>query len=213
MDVDQLRYALNRTHQLLDEAESAKREDERDAKVLEALRVSERALEGLFTDPSLPQTLSDAAELTNKYRAEMRAIVSDERLYRDFVGAETRVWRERFRLDKSAAERLGQELWTIREEILERRFDPSTVRDGLARLDSEIREEEENLRSQKVKGSRVQRGRRFLLGIAGIFTIGTNTIVGTAAAPSTGGLSLAGAAVSNAAGAIWLERATRGRDR
>ncbi len=209
MITDQTLNDLNLINRLLDEAEAAKRQPDRDAKLVEALRTSERALELLLSDPKLSDTLSSAGAVAREYREEMVAAVSDLGLYRAFVNTEARLLRD-FGVDPALADRLADQLWAVRQQIIESDIDSGGLATALGELRGALADAAGRV-NQRESASEI-RGvlRRVLVGAGGVLLVSVNGVAGAAGAPVTGGLTLAGAALSIAGGSIMIDRATKG---
>jgi len=191
------------------EAESTRDGTKRAERLEQALRVSARAVEGLRKEFDLAATLAAAKDAATPYRGAIEETWEDAMLFQAFLEAESRLFRD-LGLDGSTTDRLVAEIRSTHALSDWKMPDSKTVDDGLMALTRDLSGAVEQLRKERDRQATLSVVRRSFLVVGGAFVVGANALVGAATAPVTGGLSIAGAAVSAGAGGVMIDRGIPG---
>jgi hypothetical protein len=200
-----LRDDLVEINRALTEAECI-RDRRKQAEFLErALRTSARAIEAMLDDSGLAANLSAAGEAAAPYERGIQQTWEDAMLFQAFLEAERRLFRD-LGLDGSTADRLIAAMRSARAESEWLLPGSTELQPGLTTLATQLSEALEQLHQEDNRRATLGLVRRGFLVVGGAFVVGANALVGAAAAPVTGGLSIAGAAVSASAGGVMIDR-------
>lgn len=203
MILAQVRDEMNRVNQVLDEFESPhgrwRNRGRRDQLLDMAVRASIRGVETLITDretaiPWLPEPGSEYHLLES-----MR---QDEALLRALVTAECQLLSD-LGLSSMAVERVRRSLDAV---LLHPTAEPGLTAVALQQLIDALRSDLELLNHQASDALVVRRLAGVFEALGGGLIIAADSLIGAGAAPFTGGLSIAGAGVSIAAGTEMLSR-------
>jgi uncharacterized coiled-coil protein SlyX len=200
-----LRDELTFIHHALDEAESSRDKQRRRERLQEALLASSRALDRLIHDEDIIATLDIARETTAPYQDAIRQILDDSMLFGAFLNAERRLLVD-LGVEGALVERLIAALRDARAADAEHPVALDAAAERLRALADELAEAREQFQEDESDSRRWNLVRRSFLVVGGALVVGANALVGAAAAPATGGLSVAGAAVSASLGAVMVDR-------
>lgn len=192
---------LNRA---LTEAESTRDRAIRAELLQQALIVSTRAMEDLRRESDLAATLDVASGVAAPYERAIQQTWDDAMLFQAFLEAERRLFRD-LGLDASTTDRLLAEMSGIHTEGGWGPPDLARLETRLEALEQQLSEALEQVRKADDHKKIFGLLRRSFLVVGGGFVVGANALVGAATAPVTGGLSVAGAAVSASVGGIMID--------
>lgn len=205
MTLVMLRDDLMEINRALVEAESTRDRAKRAELLEQALRASARAVEGLRKEFDLAARLAEAQDAAAPYEDAIGTTWEDAMLFQAFLEAERRLFRD-LGLDTGTTDRLVAEIRNTHALSDWKTNAPKTVEENLTVLTSELSNAMERLRDEEEHRARIKLVRRGFLVVGGAFVVGANALVGAGTAPVTGGLSIAGAAVSASAGGVMIDR-------
>ena len=168
-----------------------------------ALLACERAVAGVRGDEELADALNESAEAISTYREQVDRTVGEAMLFGSFLAAERRLLQD-LGLDAALINRLlGVMQLGPRADANVRRLDDlegrwSELSGQLTHAVAVVDEEQNHEKSIRVV-------RRSLLVVGGIFVVRLNLLIGGGRLAVTGGLSEAGAAVSEAFGLSMID--------
>jgi len=200
-----VRDDLMEINRLLVEAESTRERTKHAERLEQALRVSVRAVEGLRRESELAATLGVAWETASPYEDAIRQTWDDAMLFQAFLEAERRLFRD-LGLDGSTTDRLIAAMRGTQAASGWQPPDLTEIDTSLRGLAQELTQAVERVREEDDHRGTLHIVRRGFLVVGGAFVVGANALVGAATAPVTGGLSIAGAAVSASAGGVMIDR-------
>jgi hypothetical protein len=205
--LNERRDAVNGIHQLL--AEASIHPAVADSIVIAAAHVADRALGRLVEDGTLASELEFARSLVKDNRTAAEAIRASEDHFEVFLNTEYLLLLQ-YGVSEGAALELVQTGWTLRQ-VAGTKDLPDT---------NALREVWGDLRSQLAKGKEMRHKdgarwwkdkiRRAGLMVGGALIVGVNSLIGAGCGPVTGGLSIVGAAVSEALGGVLMGKAVEG---
>jgi hypothetical protein len=200
-----LRDDLGEINRALVDAEICRDRVKQAEQLERAIRTSARAIEGFLKESELAATLAAAGEAAAPYQDAIALTREDAMLFQAFLEAEGRLFRD-LGLDGSTCDRLIAAMREMQAEP-DWQFPSSTMVDhGLRALAQELSGALEQLERDEDHRATLSIVRRGFLVVGGAFVVGANALVGAATAPVTGGLSIAGAAVSASVGGVMVDR-------
>ncbi len=212
IDIDQLRDDLNRINWLLDQAEASESSEAKYSRLQQAAKASLRILDALSGPPSVLAVLDPTQHLSALHMQHKNNIDETAKslaLFGAFVQAESRLLSD-LGLEPGLVIRIEHELLSTQTEIRDRGWPPTDWDGRLQILRTEISAEVESAFDeylhQRQHERRVGRVKKVVLVGSGAMIIAANSLVASGTAAVTGGLSIAGAAVSASAGAIRMDR-------
>ncbi len=198
-----LRDDLTDICKALDVVETTRSYTERGTHLKQALLASERAVAGARADEELVDALSEASQAIWTYRELVDRTVGDAMLFGSFLAAEIRLFQD-LGLDAAVVNRF------IAARQLGPRADASVPRlDDLAGRLTELAQQLSDalavVESEQDHQDSIGLVHRSLLVVGGIFVLRLNLLIATGGLAVTGGLSSAGAAVSEAFGLSMID--------
>jgi hypothetical protein len=212
MILAQVRDEMNQVNWVLDEVDSIqgrfKSRSRKEELLHRATLASIRGIEALREDAWTREPPPPASAITREVRDILR---QDDALVRQFVKAECRLL-EDMGVDHKAVNRISSDLNASLGRIL---LDATlqsqiSVESQLDYLIQNLRHELQVLRTKAEHRELIRKLEGVLIALAGGMVVTSNALIGTATIPVTGGLSIAGAALS---GAVGQDLVTRGIDR
>lgn len=195
MDLDAVSRGVNDLHQIQESLDQPLSSAERTERIQQAARRADEVLARLFEDWGIDPDLEQARRFAREYRRAVADIVGDDYLLEVFFRAEEGLL-ELHGVSRSASRFLIIEARELRRDVpeaLDR--NPFESRDPIEALRGEVAQAARKGEAQSQKGS--PRWLKRTLWIAGGCTMmGVNGLVGGGLTPVSGGVSLAGAAVS-----------------
>lgn len=188
----------------LDVVENTRSYSERSEHLKRALLASARAVAGVRGDEELGDALNEASEAISTHHEQVDRTVGDAMLFGSFLAAETRLFQD-----------LGLDAAVVNRFVGAMQFGPRADADvpGFDGLDGRFSELAEHLthalavvESEQDHQPSIDLVRRSLLVLGGMFVLRLGLLVGAGSLAVTGGLSPAGAAVSEAFGLSMLDR-------
>ena len=203
-----VRDDLAEINRALDEAAATRDSERRGEKLHQALLACGRALDGFLRNGDLAATLAQAGVAILPYKDAVGQTIESVMLFEAFLEAERRLFRD-LGLDSSTTDRLLAAMRLEADMANHDGPDPETLEARLRELRSEVGDALEHVREEEEHEKRVGVIRRVFLVTGGAFVVGANALVGAGTAPITGGLSVAGAAVSASVGSVIIDRGLR----
>ena len=187
----------------LDVVESTRSYSERGVHLKRALLASERAVAAARGDQGLVDALNDASEAISTYREQVDRTVGDAMLFGSFLAAETRLFHD-LGIDAAVVNRFVAAMQLCRRADAVPRLDDLDGR--FAELAQQLTHALAVVENEQDHQDSIDVVRQSLLVVGGIFVLRLNLLIGAGSLAVTGGLSAAGAAVSEAFGLTMIDR-------